>query len=54
MEVHEGKNAMREKKYAAEHGVSTTCVQRMAEDASDEGVTLLGDAWFGSAKVREA
>ena len=54
MEVQEGKNAMRENEYAAEHGVSTARVLRMAEDASDEGMTLLGDAWFGSVKVREA
>jgi hypothetical protein len=26
----------------------------MAEDANDEGMTLLGDAWFGYVKVREA
>jgi hypothetical protein len=42
------------KKDATEHGVSTACVLRMAEDASDEGMTLLGDAWSGSFKVREA
>jgi hypothetical protein len=46
MEVEERKNAMRENEYAAEHGVSTARVLRMAEDASDEGMTLLGDAWF--------
>jgi hypothetical protein len=34
--------------------VSTARVLRMAEDAGDEGMTLLGDAWFGSVKVREA
>jgi hypothetical protein len=33
MEVQEGKNAMCGKDYAAEHGVSTTSVLRMAEDA---------------------
>jgi hypothetical protein len=26
----------------------------MAKDASGEGMTLLGDAWFGPVKVREA
>jgi hypothetical protein len=54
IEVQKGKNDMREKTYAAEYGVSTACVRRMAEDASDDGMTLPGDVWFGFVKVREA
>jgi hypothetical protein len=53
MEVQEGKKHMCGKN-AAEHGVSTACVRRMAEGKSNEDMTLLGDAWFGSVKVREA
>jgi hypothetical protein len=47
-------HAMPKNKHAHENGVSTACVQRMAEDASDEGMTLSGDAWFKFVKVREA
>jgi hypothetical protein len=41
-------------KKTAEHGMSIACVRRMAGYASNEGMTVLGDAWFGSIKVRKA
>jgi hypothetical protein len=51
MEVQEGKDAMRDKiMYAAEPGVFAAFVQQLAEDASVEGMTLMGDPWFGSLK----
>jgi hypothetical protein len=53
MEVQVGKDAIRDKKYAAKHGVSGACMPRMAEGASVEGLTLLGDAWFGYVKIKE-
>jgi hypothetical protein len=54
MEVQEEKDAKRDKmKYAVEHDVFATFVQRMAEGASVEGMTLFGDAWFGSLKVKK-
>jgi hypothetical protein len=51
MEVQEGKDGMHDKiENAAEDGVFAAFVQLMAEGASVEGVTLFGDAWFGSLK----
>jgi hypothetical protein len=52
MEVQEGKDAMRDKQYAAEHGVFiAACMQRMVEGASVEGMSLLWVAWFGCVKA---
>eukprot|EP00873_Tetraselmis_striata_P006595 jgi/Tetstr1/426859/TSEL_017073.t1 len=49
IEIHEGRDAMRQKPGADEHGVTTARVLRMAaEAATDTDATLLGDAWFGS------
>jgi hypothetical protein len=51
MEVQGGKDAMRDKQYATEHGVSVACMQRMVEGASVEGMSSLGVAWFGCVKA---
>eukprot|EP00873_Tetraselmis_striata_P019334 jgi/Tetstr1/439598/TSEL_028022.t1 len=51
IEIQEGRDHMRVKPHAAEHGVTTACVMRMAETCTSTDSTLLGDAWFESVKV---
>eukprot|EP00873_Tetraselmis_striata_P015222 jgi/Tetstr1/435486/TSEL_024391.t1 len=51
IEIQEGRDPMRVKPHAAEHGVTTACVMRMAETCTSTNSTLLGDAWFGSVKA---
>jgi hypothetical protein len=50
MEIREGKEAMRQKPFANEFGVTTRCVARMTT-ACAPGATILGDSWSGSVKV---
>ena len=50
IEIQEGKEAMRQKPFAYEFGVTTRCVARMAT-ACAPGATMLGDFWFGNVKV---
>eukprot|EP00873_Tetraselmis_striata_P019891 jgi/Tetstr1/440155/TSEL_028512.t2 len=51
IKIQEGRDPMRVKPHAAEHGVTTACMMRMAETCTSTDSTLLGDAWFGSVKA---
>ena len=51
LEIQEGRDAMRQKTHAADLGVTSACVQRIATEACAPGSTICGDSWFSSVKV---
>ena len=51
IEIQEGQDRMRKKKFATEIGVQGSVVARLAEEGSREGDLICGDSWFASVKA---
>lgn len=50
IEMHEGKESMKNKEYVDEFGASTATCLRLTKHWSSSGRVVVGDSWFGSVK----
>ena len=55
LEIQEGKDRMKAKKYFTELGATAGCSMRLAESGcgEDSAGGIKGDSWFGSVKVAD-